>query len=193
MKSFDNMTAFAHFVAILAAVVLLATGCHKSTPPQPSLSADWWASTDSPALALWDGGIPMTGKPPSVIFAVWADGMIIRSIDGRLQQGQVSPQELRKLMGEVESAGFFSPPLAYGLTRPDGHVRCLAVMRNGQLAHLVYDGDSDFRDIGPHASPSRQQMEAFVQMWHRVVRAIDLVPPGQLRDYHGERELRYPY
>jgi hypothetical protein len=95
-------------------------------------------------------------------------------------------------MTEVEAAGFFSPPLAYGLTRPDGPVRRLAAMRNGELVRLDYDGYSDFRDVGPHASPSRQQMEAFIRMWQRVVRAVDVVPSGHLSDYHGERELRFP-
>ena len=126
------MTAPAHYAGLLAAVVAVSTGCHRSALPQSSPSADWWASTNLPVLALWDGGSSMIGKPPSAIFAVWADGMIVRSIDGRLQRGQVSSQEIHKLMNEVEAAGFFSPPLAYGLTRPDGPVRCLAAMRNGQ-------------------------------------------------------------
>ena len=90
----------------------------------------------------------MIRKPPSVIFAVWADGMVVRSVDGRLQRGQVSAQELRKLMGEVEAAGFYSPPLAYGLVRPDGAVRCLAAMRNGQLVHWVYGLDEEARPCG---------------------------------------------
>ena len=95
-------------------------------------------------------------------------------------------------MTEVEAAGFFSPPLDYGLTRPDGPIRRIAAMRNGKLVRLDYDGYCDFRDVGPYASPSRQQREAFVQMWQRVVRAIDDVPLGQSSDYHGERALRYP-
>ena len=95
-------------------------------------------------------------------------------------------------MAEVEAAGFFSPPLAHGLIRPDGSFRRLAAMRNGELVRLDYGGDSDFRDIGPHHSPSRQQMEAFVQMWQRVVSAIDDLPVGELSDYRGERELRFP-
>lgn len=159
----------------------------QRTPP-----ADWWVSTNYPVVALWDGGVTMIGEPPFVLFALWADGMIVRNVDGRLKRGEVASQEIGKLMTEVEAAGFFSSPLPFGLTRPDGPVRRIAAMRNGKLTHLDYDGDSDFRNVGPHASPSRQQSEAFVQMWQRVVRAIEVVPSGQLSDYHGERELRYP-
>lgn len=186
------MNSSVHHIALLVTLISAASGCQRSTGPQPSISADWWASTNSPAIALWDGGIPMIRKPPSVIFALWADGMVVRSVDGRLQRGQISPQEIRRLMTEVEAAGFFSPPLAYGLFRPDGSVRRIAAVRNGELVRLDYDGYSDFQDIGPHASPSRHQMEAFVQMWQRVVRAIEVCPLGQLHDYRGERQLQYP-
>src|SRR5258706_3055242 len=181
-----------HYVAFLVALMVAATACRRSTPVQQGASAEWWASTNSPVIALWDGGIPMMRNPPFVVFAIWGDGMFVRSVEGRLQRGQVPPLEIRRVMAEVEGAGFFSPPLAYGLTRPDGPVRRLAAMRNGELVHLDYDGYSDFHGVGPHASPSRQQMEGFVQMWQRVLRAVDAVSSGQLSDYHGERELRFP-
>ena len=60
-------------------------------------------------------------------------------------------------------------------------------MRNGDLMHLDYDGYSDFRDVGPDAGPSRQQMEAFFKMWQRVGRALDILPSGQLGDFHREK------
>src|SRR3989442_7639219 len=134
------MTTPVHYVALLVTLISAATGCQRSTAPQPSVSADWWASTNSPAIALWDGGIPMIRKPPSVIFALWADGMVVRNADGRLQRRQISPQEIRRLMTEVEAAGVFSPPLDYGLTRPDVPIRRIAAMRNGKLVRLDYDG-----------------------------------------------------
>jgi len=186
------MTAPAYFVATLVTLIVAATACHRSPTIQQTASADWWTSTNSPAISLWNSGIPMIRKPPSVVFALWTDGMVIRSVDGRLQRGQVPPQEIRKIMTEVEAAGFFSPPLAHGLVRPDGWVRRLAVMRNGELVRLDYDGYNDFRDVGPHASPSRQQMESFVQMWQRIVRAIDTVSFSAVNDNHVERELTYP-
>jgi hypothetical protein len=58
--------------------------------------------------------------------------------------------------------------LVKGLTRPDGTVRL--------------DGFNDFGDVGPHSNPSRSQMESFVKMWQRVMRAIDVVPTGPLTD-----------
>ena len=122
----SRMNTPAHYVALLIALIAAASACQRRMPPQKSsASVDWWASTNSPAIALWDGGITMLRKPPFLICGVWADGMIVRSVDGRLKRGQVSPQEMRKLMNEVEAAGFFSPPLAYGATRPDGPVRRL--------------------------------------------------------------------
>jgi len=170
------MNRTVHYVAFLVALIAAATACHPSTPVQQVAPADWWASTNSPVIALWDGGSALIREPASVRFALWSDGMLVRSVDGRLRRGRVSPQEIRRLMTEVEAAGFFSPPLAHGLTRPDGQVRRLAAMRSGELVRLDYDGSSDFRDVGPHASPSRQQREAFVQMWQRVLRAVDSVP-----------------
>ena len=39
---------------------------------------------------------------------------------------------------------------------------------------------------------SREQMQAFILMWQRVVRAIDSVPAEKVVVFQGERDLKYP-
>jgi hypothetical protein len=62
------------------------------------------------------------------------------------------------------------------------YLRALYLLVNARkLARIQPDAAAD---VGPHSNPSRSQMESFVKMWQRVVRAIDVVPTGPLSDYH---------
>jgi len=153
-----------------------------------------------PAVEYWDGGIHLMGKPPSVLFAAWADGMIVRRSGEKTVVGFVAPETVSKLVAAIRAAGFFtpsgSPALdAYGLLYPDGPVRCLSVLDGDKPRSLYYherDKWNRFDKIGPSASPSRQQREQFVAMWKRVLAEIEKIRPDEVEPFGNARPLTYP-
>ena len=138
------------------------------------------------------------GKKPFVLFAAWPDGFVVRRVDDKLMCGSVPPAQIQALLTKVQKAGFFAPLLPRGmdgLQYPDGPVFCIAAQARGRRRCLSYHGDKwlNLDEIGPQASPSRQEVKAFVRMWRETVKAIDEVRPLELREYKAERELRYSH
>jgi hypothetical protein len=158
---------------------------------------EWWFTANSPVIAYWDGGDLWSRKQPSIIFALWSDGMFVRAADGRLLKGYVEKHQIQKLMADVEAAGFFSYVGSnlidnYGLVFPDGPVRCLAAVRDGNVVRRYYHGDDDFKSASPFGDPSRRQMETFANIWRSVVAVIASVKSSEMTAFRSERVLTYP-
>ena len=153
-----------------------------------------------PVVEYWDGGIHMLGKPPSVIFAAWSDGTVVKKVDRKTMLGSVSPEAISKLVLAVKVAGFFTPSDdslldRYGMVFPDGPVRCLSAFDGGKRRTLYYHEMEDrnrHSSIGPGASPSRRQRAQFTAMWRRVVGELKQITPDKLETFTGDRPLTYP-
>ena len=96
-----------------------------------------------PVAAYWDGGVHMLGKPPSVLFAAWADGMVVRKVDQKTMAGFVSPEAISKLIATLRTAGVFASSTsasleAHGMLFPDGPVRCLSIVDGARRRMLYY-------------------------------------------------------
>jgi hypothetical protein len=82
-------------------------------------------------------------------------------------------------------------PVLFGLLMGPGACR----QSGGRRQALDYHGRDDWNrleQIGPNASPSRAQVEAFVAMWHRVAKAIDGVRPACTEPYTAAVPLAFP-
>lgn len=174
-------------------LLLLVFGCsERPSPPaqQPATTAP--SPSGPPVIQLWNDGTYLLGIKPFVLFAAWEDGTVLRRVDGRPKVGKVTPQAIAELLGKVDKAGFFTPALDHGIAVPDGPCRSLAATHRGRKMKLFYNGQTDFNRVGPHASPSRQQFEAFAAMWQHIRKAIDAVQPAEMHDPVGQLDLRHP-
>lgn len=153
-----------------------------------------------PVAAYWDGGVHMLGKPPSVLFAAWADGMVVRKVDQKTMAGFVSPEAISKLIATLRTAGVFASSTsasleAHGMLFPDGPVRCLSIVDGVRWRTLYYHERYDlnrFDKMHPTASPSRRQCERFVADWRRVLAETAKISPDKLKPFSGDRPLTYP-
>ncbi|MCY2930444.1 MAG: hypothetical protein NTV86_13285 [Planctomycetota bacterium] len=144
--------------------------------PGPAGTRPTTAPAGRPLVELWDGGVPMINKPPFLKFAVWTDGVVAGLTDQKLAVWRVEPQRVLELATKIRRAGWFDPPLKYGLVFPDGPALRLVARRARDATTLDYHGaDQQNRldQIGPTASPSRRQVEAFVAMWNAVQSACN--------------------
>lgn len=145
-----------------------------------------------PVVSLWRDPGYFSNQKPEVVVAIWADGLVVREVDGLLRMGRVEPGRVSILLDELENSGFFAPTLYSGLTHVDVSYRRVCAWKRGERHTLDYDGSADFRDLGPQASPSRKQCDDFVVMWTRVEKALASVQPPTLVDYETDRALRFP-
>ena len=183
--------------ACFIAAILIVAGCgRKASRSVPAGAAD----ISQPVVQYWDGGIHMIGRPPAVLFAAWADGMVVKRADEKTMTGFVSPREISKLLFAVRDAGFFTPSDSslldtYGMVFVDGPVRCLSVDEGEHSRTLFYHERDDLNRMdqrGPNADPSREQCEQFIAMWKRVVAEIERVTPDALTPFSGDRNLTCP-
>ena len=96
------------------------------------------------------------------------------------------------MMREVEESGFFSPSIAFGLVSVDGPEIRIAAQRGSQRQVLSYHGRYHRNRASPWSSPSYDQVESFVSMWNRVMRAVTALSPETTRDYEGELQPVFP-
>jgi hypothetical protein len=136
-------------------------------------------------------GYPFERKP-TILFAAWADGTIVRNVDGVLRSGNVPLESVEALLAQMDGAGFFAPPLEFGVTHTDVAFTRISGRRGGRRQTLDFDGFTDFSDVGPYAKPSRKEYEAFVGMWRGVEKAVDAVKPTTLSDFNNDRPLLPP-
>ena len=153
-----------------------------------------------PIAAYWDGGVHMLGKPPSVLFAAWADGMVVKKVGEKTMSGFVSPEAISKLIATLRTSGVFAASTsanleASGLLFVDGPVRCLSIADGGRRRTLYYHERYDlnrFDKMHPTASPSRKQCERFVADWRHVLAETAKISPDKLKPFSGDRPLTYP-
>lgn len=150
------------------------------------------AHSERPVVEMWDGGIYLARVEPSLLFAAWPDGRIVQRIGGHLKMGRVRPEAVTELLREIDAAGLFRPPVDYGIGVPDGPFRLIRARFGDQVQKLVYDGRTDFSDVGDHASPSKVQLKAFVRMWQRIEKAIAEMKPAKVVEETGDLDLKYP-
>ena len=166
-------------------------------------------------VELWDDSSLIK---PAMLFAAWADGMVVRKVDGNgkatniaieanvnipehtLAVGFVPPSEISRLLKEIEETRFFRPPSAEGYVFTCGPRQTLSVQRGKQRRRLQHCGSSErfkwlrkeIEELGPQTTPTREDMQAFMEMWDQVIKSCDAVKPKKMTDFKGERELKYP-
>jgi hypothetical protein len=183
------------FLLVILVMLVVNWGCNKrepattstttATPTPPKTQQTATPATqalDQPVIEYWDGGIYLAGIKPSLLFAAWPDGKVARKVSDMTYVGHVSPEVIAKLMTDIESAGIDKPPLTYCGVVVDGPEQILSVVHSGHVIHLRYGGKTDFRDLGPYASPSRSDCEAFVRMWQQIMQVIDAVKPADTKE-----------
>jgi hypothetical protein len=77
--------------------------------------------------------------------------------------------------------------MQHGMVFPDGPAQTFAATMGNQYVLLTHDGAFDSARaaaIGPQASPSRADVEAFMTMWSRVLAAADDLAPERLERMH---------
>jgi len=194
-----------------------AWSCTETSPTPDKRPANQFTSShpqEQPVVALWDAGIMMAGLKPFLLLAAWEDGTVIRRGDvakpmggagsphdwaaRKLTIGSIKPSEVQALQAAIAKAGFFRPPMDYGLVFPDGPMQAL-VVRYGQAGRLLrHYGPSDkwlreyIGKLGPTSEPSRKDARAFVAMWDHVAKLIDAVAPKNMAEFRDQRKLAYP-
>ena len=145
-----------------------------------------------PTITLWDGGDYLMGTKPSLIFAMWEDGRVVRRVGPKLMVGKVTQSEVTSTMELAEREGFFTSELKT-LAVPDGPLRSLAATWHGKHAALAFDEHHiDPQKVDEHASPSREEVMKFVGTWTRVRKQLDDLVPDELRIVHDALKLEYP-
>ncbi|MBN1344296.1 MAG: hypothetical protein JXQ73_16535 [Phycisphaerae bacterium] len=145
-----------------------------------------------PVVSYWDAGVHLARIPPSVLFAAWSDGMVVKRVGRNTMTAFVASQEVSALVESIRRAGFFAPSVDI-LVRPDGPERCLSVIDGKKRRTLRYHERDDWlRSSGPQAYPSRSECEKLVAIWWRVVAEIKKVKCDKLKPFEGERKLVYP-
>jgi hypothetical protein len=149
-------------------------------------------------VEVWDASMSLLNAGPEPLFVAWSDGMIARRIDAGLVCGSVAPVQIEGLLRAVETAGFFDPPLEFGLVFPDGPMQVIRARSGGRERVLRHYGREDatlrqyLDEIGPDAFPTRQDAEGFVAMWGRVLEAIDAAAPSTSLVCDDSRPLSFP-
>jgi len=149
-----------------------------------------------PIVQMWNGGIYLAGIKPFLLFAAWENGTVLvrRSLDERsiprketLFLGKAKEQDIKDLLKMAEDAGFFDPPIKSAVVQPDGPDFVITIHHGGKVGMLEYHGgDPKLDEIGPNASPSRTQMQAFYDLWRKVEASIRDCPVSGLSEFKGE-------
>ena len=188
------------------AFALTIGGCEATTSPtkqsrttQPTTQSA--ASSNLPVVEMWNGGINLAGIEPFLIFAAWNDGTVLASTPSTRGQrpsdlliGNAKPQDIEQLLKTADIAGFFDPPIKYPVVYPDGPDFVIILRHAGKQGRLEYHGgDPKLGEIGPTASPSRDQMRAFYELWHKVETSIKQCPVSTLSKFKGQPPSFQPY
>jgi hypothetical protein len=148
-----------------------------------------------PVVSKWDGGAHLAGVKPSVLFAAWRDGTVLRRTDRGLMVGRAGKADIEQLLEIVRSAGFFDDRKLRELIVPDGPQLVITASAGERAAVLRYHGRQDWldvEDIDESASPSRAEVTEFMQLWTTVNEAIASLEVELGQEYHGAVILDYP-
>jgi hypothetical protein len=188
---------------IAASLVLALAACQRTSterpaPPAPDPpQAGEPLTQTAPVVELWNGGIYLAGVQPFLLFAAYDDGKVLVRGDPNLLphhrdnlalgHGHTTPDAIRALLHQCEQAGIFSPPINHPVLYPDGAEFILIVRGPDRVAQLHYHGgDPQLDTIGPTASPSRRDLEAFDRLWHRAMVAIRKATMVKTDPYEGQ-------
>lgn len=196
-----------HGLGFLATLVVasLTVAC-RSEPAKPRHVASCATPRPDqpPLVALWDAGQRMRfanepARPDDgILFAAFADCTVVFRRGESLQVGRVPADRIDEMLAAIRAAGFFAPPLEQGVLYPDGSKQTLTVRDPPFERTLSHHGPTDqwLRDdiarTGPTASPSREKMQAFAEMWDKILATLAAVRPAEAAPYPHDRELPTP-
>jgi hypothetical protein len=179
-----------------------------STSSQP----DKQSEVKEPVISLWENGSHSAKIKPFLLFAVWEDGKVLwRGDVGKAMVGAVSIHDWAKrkitigslktvevfaLQSAIAKAGFFRPPLADGMCFIDGPSQSISVRYGKAHRRLRHDPSKRMRehiaDLTSESIPSREDAEAFANMWDTVANLINSIAPVDTDDFRGELALIPP-
>ena len=162
--------------------------------------------TVMPVITMWNGGIPMAGVDPYLLYAVWEDGTVmvtspqppgtgIRARDAILMVGKVDPARVEALLQACEQAGAFDSSGLRTCLYPDGPWLRTSIRYKGQHAVLDYHGRDEWEgpeNDGPHAGRDRPEVRAFIKLWREVEGGIQALTPTPRTGYNEPSPLELP-
>jgi hypothetical protein len=175
-------------------------------------------SGKAPILSFWDNGIDMLKVEPYPLFVAWEDGTILRRVedtkarewyrsgrredgsivrrdDGKLKLFHADPADIKKLMADVDAAGWYKPLkdlyFPSGIFFPEGPLLRISVSYKDHKRVFDYHGRDDWN--GRNTDSDRQpEIDAFVAMWNKVLAAMAAVPMTEIGDYDGKPAVKEP-
>ena len=186
-----------HLCVVLVFVAGWAlAGCAAEPGPAPAgpaggASAAPATRPDEPCIVHWNDGVHLLNIKPSVLFAAWADGRVVRRVPGGPHYtGTVTAAQVEALMEKVEAHRLFDPPLKHGYVVPDGPSETIVAHYKGRSIRLSHDGTFEWRKFD--GSPPSADEEAFIRMWARVYSAINDVWPDRMERVKADSPLTQP-
>lgn len=93
---------------------------------------------------------------------------------------------MTKLLDKLDEEKLFDPPLPSGVIYPDGPSYTVHATRGKKQIRLTHDGSYNApQNIGEHAAPFREQVEAFCTMWAHMCTQFGELALPQLNIYEG--------
>jgi hypothetical protein len=148
-----------------------------------------------PVVALWDNGDLRRNQPPTILFALWTDGQVVRRLEGRLYIGKVSEDEARQLVQRIAFSGVRELPITSWVLYANDPTRLLWIDLGLTRIAMTLDTNATPQDIlriPGDATPSRPDVEEFVQVWQKSLAAIAEIWPPRLDQTLFVTGLEYP-
>ncbi|MCW1913596.1 hypothetical protein OJ996_08420 [Luteolibacter sp. GHJ8] len=122
-------------------------------------------------------------KAPSLRFAIWEDGRVIRADDPRtwgspLREGRLSPEQVTELKARMAGSGVFALKRTNAAV-PDAPLHAMVVNLEGQRQILHWD-EREIPNYGINISPNADDL-AFMRCWKALNRAGTAVKPQGLK------------
>jgi hypothetical protein len=148
-----------------------------------------------PVVALWDNGDLRRNQPPTILFGLWTDGQVVRRLEGRLYIGRVSEEQARQLVQRIAFSGIRELPISSWVLYANNPTHMLWVDFGLTRIAMTLDMTAtaqDLRLIPGDATPSRPDVEQFIEVWQKAQDAIREVWPARLDQTLFVTGLDYP-
>jgi hypothetical protein len=148
-----------------------------------------------PVVALWDNGDLRRNQPPTIQFAIWSDGQVVRRLEGRLYIGKVSEDQARQLVQRIAFSGVRELPISTWVLYANNPTQMLWVDLGLTRIAMTLDSTASVQDITRipgDATPSRPDVETFVGVWQKAMSAIREVWPQRMDQVLFVTGLEYP-